>query len=193
MSTCESHQLPYTSSIRATSSPLELIYTDVWGPAIVSSGGYRYYVSFIDDYSRFCWIYLIKSKSDVESVFYAFQAHVERLLNSKMCSVQSDGGGKFYRLHQFFRRISITHRISCPYTSQQNGIAERKHRHIVETGMAILAQSSMPLHFWDEAFLTACYLINRMQTPILQNISHITCLFQITTDYSFLRTFGCAC
>jgi histone deacetylase 1/2 len=79
----KSHQLSYTASSRVSTAPLELIHSDVWGPARVSSGGYKYYVSFVDDYSRFCWIYLLKHKSDVEQVFYAFQAHVERLLNTK--------------------------------------------------------------------------------------------------------------
>ena len=73
--------------------PLELVHTDVWGPALPSSGGYKYYVSLVDDYSRFCWIYLLKHKSDVETIFYAFQNHVERLLNTKIRAIQSDWGG----------------------------------------------------------------------------------------------------
>lgn len=80
-----------------------------------------------------------------------------------------------------------------PHTSSQNGIAERKHRHIVETGLALLAHSSLPLRFWDEAFLTACYLINRMPTRLLNNVSPITRLLNISPYYTFLRTFGCAC
>ena len=85
----KSRQLPYNASHRVPSMPLELIHSDVWGPAIASSGGYKYYVSFVDDYSHFCWIYLLKHKSDVEQVFYAFQAHVERLLDTKIKAVQS--------------------------------------------------------------------------------------------------------
>jgi hypothetical protein len=57
--------------------------------------------------------------------------------------------------------------VSCPHTSQQNGVTERKHRHLVEMGLALLAHLSLPLRFWDEAFLTVCYLINRMPTPVL--------------------------
>ena len=72
--------------------PLELIHSDVWGAAIASSGGYKYDVSFVDDYSRFSWIYLLKHKSDVFNVFLQFQAHVERLLNRKIIHVQSDWG-----------------------------------------------------------------------------------------------------
>jgi histone deacetylase 1/2 len=65
----KSHQLPYTLSHHVSTMPLELIHSNVWGPAIASSGGFKYYVSLIDDYSRFCWIYLLKHKSDVEQVF----------------------------------------------------------------------------------------------------------------------------
>lgn len=90
----KSHQLPYRHSHRRSSFPLELVHTDVWGPTIPSSKGFRYYVSFIDDFSRFCWVYLLKFKSDVETVFYNFQNHVERLLNRKILVIQSDGGGE---------------------------------------------------------------------------------------------------
>jgi histone deacetylase 1/2 len=189
----KSHQLSYTLSHRVTTMPLELIHSDVWGPAIASSGGFKYYVSFIDDYSRFCWIYLLKHKSDVERVFYAFQAHVELLLNTKIKAVQSDWGGEYHKLHQYFQRTGVSHRVSCPHTSQQNGVAERKHRHLVETGLALLAHSSLPLRFWDEAFLTACYLINRMPTPVLNKETPLFRLLKIQPNYEFLRIFGCAC
>ena len=189
----KSHQLSYSASSRVSTMPLELIHSDVWGPAVSSSGGFKYYVSFIDDYSRFCWIYLLKHKSDVEQVFYAFQAHVERLLSSKIKAVQSDWGGEYHKLHRYFQRTGISHRVSCPHTSQQNGVAERKHRHLVETGLALLAHASLPLRFWDEAFLTACYLINRMPTPVLQKDTPIHRLLRVPPNYTFLRTFGCAC
>jgi histone deacetylase 1/2 len=98
----KSHQLPYNKSIRITTSPLELIHSDVWGPARASVGGFKYYVSFLDDYSHYTCIYLIKRKSDVEQVFYNFQAHVERLLQTKIRAIQSDWGGEYYRLHRYF-------------------------------------------------------------------------------------------
>jgi histone deacetylase 1/2 len=71
------HQLPFHRSSHVTHSPLELIHSDVWGPAVTSVGGFKYYVSFLDDFSRFTWIYLLKRKSDVEPAFYSFQKHVE--------------------------------------------------------------------------------------------------------------------
>lgn len=189
----KSHQLPYNLSHSISTMPLELIHSDVWGPAVASSGGFKYYVSFIDDYSRFCWIYLLKHKSDVEQVFYAFQAHVERLLNTKIKVVRSDWGGEYHKLHRYFQRTGISHQVSCPHTSQQNGVAERKHRHLVETGLALLAHSSLPLRFWDEAFTTACYLINRMPTPVLRKDTPLHRLFKVQPNYDFLRIFGCAC
>jgi transposase InsO family protein len=87
--------------------------------------------------------------------------HVERLLDTKIKCVQSDWGGEYQKLHtQFFTSLGIAHRVSCPHTHQQNGSVERKYRHIVETGLALLAHASVPLKFWDEAFITTTYLIN---------------------------------
>ena len=85
------------------------------------------------------------------------------------------------------------HRISCSYTHQQNGTIEQKHRHLVETGLALLYHASVPLHYWDDAFQTACYLINQLPTKILQNHSPFEIFFQNYPDYNLLRFFGCAC
>lgn len=72
-------------------------------------------------------------------------------------------------------------------------MADRKHRHLVETGLILLAHSSLPLRYWDEAFLTACYIINRMPTLVLQQDTPVHDLLKIQPNYSFLRVFGCAC
>jgi histone deacetylase 1/2 len=189
----KSHQLPYGPSSFVAQFPLELIYSDVWGPTTVSVGGYKYYVSFIDAFSKFTWIYLLHAKSDVEQVFIRFQTHVERLLNRKILCIQSDWGGEYQRLHKYFQTHGIAHHVSCPYTHQQNGAAERKHRHIVETGLALLAHSCMPVRFWDEAFLTATFLINRLPTRVIDNASPMERLFKSKPDYTMLKSFGCAC
>jgi histone deacetylase 1/2 len=74
----KSHQLLFSESSRAVKHPLELVFSDVWGPAQMSISGHNYYVSFIDAYSRFTWLYLIKRKSDVFDIFIQFQAHTRR-------------------------------------------------------------------------------------------------------------------
>ena len=89
----KSHQLPYPISMSVSTKPLQLIFSDVWGPAPTSVGRHTYYVSFIDDYSKFSWIYLLKKRSNVFQVFKNFQALVERKFDSKIIVVQSDWGG----------------------------------------------------------------------------------------------------
>jgi len=107
--------------------------------------------------------------------------------------MQTDWGGEYQTLNSFFAKIGITHLMSCPHTHQQNGAAERKHRHIVEVGLALLAHASIPLKFWDEAFLSATYLINRTPSRVIHNSTPLKRLFQHDPDYAFLRVFGCAC
>ena len=190
----KSHRLPYTSSSHRSSSPLELIFSDVWGPAPPSVGGFKYYISFIDDFSKFSWIYLMHDRIEAPRIFLQFQAHVERLLDTKIKWVQSDWGGEYQKIHNtFFRSLGIGHRVSCPHTHQQNGSAERKHRHIVETGLALLAHAHVPIKFWDDAFLTATYLINRLPTRVIDKKCPLELLFHTPPNYSLLKNFGCAC
>lgn len=93
----------------------------------------------------------------------------------------------------FSQRIGISHHVSCPYAHQQNGSAERKHRHIVEIGISLLAHASMPLKFLDEAFVTATYLINRLPSKVIHNQTPLEHLLKQEPDYSVLCIFGCAC
>lgn len=103
------------------------------------------------------------------------------------------GGGKFRSLSPVFSKLGIHHRISCPHSHAQNGSVERKHRHIVETGLTLLHHASLPIKFWDFAFLTAAYLINRLPSPLLHYKSPFQLLYHRSPTYSTLRTFGCAC
>ena len=107
--------------------------------------------------------------------------------------MQTDWGGEYERLNSFFQQIGISHHVSCPHAHQQNGSAERKHRHIVDVGLSLLANASMPLKFWDEAFLTATFLINILPSKVIKFETPITRLFGTIPDYTSLRVFGCAC
>jgi histone deacetylase 1/2 len=189
----KSHQLPYPISTSVSSSPLNLIFSDVWGPAPSSVGRKTYYVSFIDDHSKFTWIYFLWHKSEVFHRFHEFQQFMERQFNRKILAVQTDWDGEYQSLNSFFKRVGIAHHVSCPHAHQQNGSAERKHRHIVEVGLSLLAHALMPLKFWDEAFSTAVFLINRLPSKVIQNETPFERLFTNKIDYSFLRSFGCAC
>jgi histone deacetylase 1/2 len=97
-----------------STAPLQLIFSDVWGPAPTSVGRHDYYVSFIDDYSKFTWIYLLKHKSDVAAAFVSFQTLVERKFDKRILAVQSDGGGEYVALQSHFQKQGISHHMSCP-------------------------------------------------------------------------------
>ena len=189
----KSHQLPYPRSTSTSSSPLKLVFFDVWGPAPAFVGKNSFYVSFINDFSKFTWIYLLRHKSEVFQKFQDFQSMVERQFNKKILAMQTDWEGEYQKLNSFFQRIGISHHVSCPYAHQQNGSAERKHRHIVEVGLSLLAHASMPLKFWDEAFITATYLINRLPSKVIHNTTPLERLFHHSPDYTSVRTFGFAC
>lgn len=83
-------------------------------------------------------------------------------------------------------RLGIHHRVTCPYTSEQNGAAERKHRQIVDMGLSLLAQSSIPLKFWYFAFAHAVFLTNRLPTTVLHNVSPYEVLHKKKPSYDLL-------
>jgi histone deacetylase 1/2 len=95
---------------------------------------------------------LLKKRSDVYQAFLNWQKYVERKFDYKVVTMQTDWGGEYEKLNTFFQQAGITHHVSYPHAHQKNGSAERKHRHIVEVGLALLANASMPLKYWDEAF-----------------------------------------
>jgi histone deacetylase 1/2 len=116
------------------SALLELIFSDVWGPTpLFSSDGYRYFVIFVDVYTKYVCYYPLIAKSDVYFVFHQFQTLVEHQFSLKIKSVQTDWGGEHHKPSTFFQTIGIHHRLIFPHTHEQNGTVERRHRHIVET------------------------------------------------------------
>ena len=188
------HQLHFPASDIKTKFPLEILHTNLWGPApVISSQGYIYYISFVDDFIRFTWIFPLKTKSETLSVFKIFKNQIEKQLDKPIKCLQSDWGGEFRSFVNLLHTEGIHFRHSCPYTHNQNGIVERKHRHITELGLTLLAQANLPIKFWWESFHTATYLINRLPTPVQSMKSPYESIFHISPDYKFLRTFGCSC
>ncbi|KAK9209418.1 hypothetical protein WN944_001784 [Citrus x changshan-huyou] len=151
-------KLPFSLSNKISDFPLDKIHCDLWSPApIASNQGFCYYVLFVDDCTRYCWLFPLKSKSDFFECFLKFQKQVENHMERKIKKFQSDGGGEFSSIifQQHLQQSGIIKQTSCPYTPQQNGVAERKHRHIMETAITMLFESSLPLKYWVEAILTA--------------------------------------
>ena len=102
-----------------------------------------------DNCTRYCWIFPLHNKSNVARVFGKYKAYIENLLQTKIKIIRTDGGGEYvsYLFQSILTTSGIHHQKSCPYTPEQNGIAERKHRHIVETALALMSHASLPSHF----------------------------------------------
>ena len=148
-------------------------YLDVWEPApIPSKSWFRYYVCFIDSYSRYTCLYLLVNKSQVFDAFLQYKSMIELKIGHKIKALQSDNGREYLSntFTNYLTTNGISHYLSCPYSDQQNGYAERKHRHITKTGLSLLATTQLPLTFWVEAFTSATYLINRLPSPNTQCI-----------------------
>lgn len=193
----KSSRLPFSDSQFSANGPLERIHCDLWGPSpVLSCQGFRFYVIIIDNWSRFCWFFLLKCKSDFYPTFLKFQKLVETQFDCKIKTFQCDGGGEFVS-NQFLMQLQnsgIKQLISCPHTPQQNMLAERKHRHLTELSLSMMFESKIPQKFWVEAFFTANFLSNLLPTSALpSDNSPYQKLYGKQPDYSALRTFGCAC
>jgi len=135
----------------------------------------------------------MSAKSQVSSIFPQFKMLVEKRLQSTIKALYSDNGGEFLSLKTYLSNHGISHYNTAPHTPQQNGVTERRHRHLVETGLTLLHDASLSLSYWPHAFQTAAYLINRQPTPLLQNKSPFEVLFRQQPNYLKLRKFGCLC
>jgi hypothetical protein len=123
--------------------------------------------------------------------FLKFQSLVENLLSTKIKNFQCDGGTEY---KPFMRRFpEIAFRVSCPYTPEQNGLAERKQRHIMELTLATMSHASIPHEYWDDIVQSIVFLINRLPSSALAFLSPYECLFSRSPDYSFTRVLGCLC
>ncbi|PKU70861.1 Retrovirus-related Pol polyprotein from transposon TNT 1-94 [Dendrobium catenatum] len=195
-SSCKGHKMPFSKSCNRMKTPLALLHSDVWGPSPVTSNqGFRYYVTFIDDFSRYTWIFPCSNKSDVPHIFINFKTFIENQTNYKIKILRTDGGTEYRNitLSKFLSSNGIQHQLSCPYTPEQNGVAERKHRHIIETTRTLLHQASVPLQFWPDAANTAVYLINRLPSSNTNNYSPFQSFYKQHPSYDHLKTFGCEC
>lgn len=118
---------------------MELIYTNVWGPTHdIGIDGSKYYIIFVDHYSKYIWLYPMPNKSSVQTIFPQFRHLVENRFNKKIKSLYSDNGGEYIGLKSYLSIPGIAHYTTAPHTLQQNGMSERRHRHLVETGLTCL-------------------------------------------------------
>jgi len=156
-------RLPFPKATWRATRKLQLVHTDIGGPQRTPSlKGSLYYVIFIDDLTRMCWIYFLKYKSEVKSIFWKLKAKLE---NESCCKIQilRSDNGKEYTSHQFglfCEEAGIERQLTAPYTPEQNGVSERRNRFIMEMERCMLHEKNLPKMFWAEASNTVVFLQN---------------------------------
>ena len=137
--------MSFSNSSIVSTQPLQIIFLDVWTSLVLSTNGFKYYVIFIDHFTKYIWFYPVKHKSEVKTVFIRFKAITENHFHSSIKTLYSDNGGEYIALANFLFTSGISHLTTPPHTPEHNGFSERRHLHIVETGLALLSHASLPL------------------------------------------------
>uniref|UniRef100_A0AAV1VGZ7 Integrase catalytic domain-containing protein n=1 Tax=Peronospora matthiolae TaxID=2874970 RepID=A0AAV1VGZ7_9STRA len=178
-----------------TSKLLEVIHSDVCGPmSMATFSGKRYFVTFIDDKSRYCVVYLLKSKSEVAAKFMEYAAMAETQTGKRVKYLQSDNGGEYKsdKLARFCAEQGIQQRFTPPYTPQLNGVAERMNRTLVECARCMMEHAGLGKSYWGEAVMTAMFLRNRCPTrAIHQDKSPYQVWTMKKPILANLKVFGC--
>ncbi|WVZ85487.1 LOW QUALITY PROTEIN: hypothetical protein U9M48_032409 [Paspalum notatum var. saurae] len=158
--------------------PLQLVHADICGPMQTPSlNGSFYFLLFVDDFSRKCWVYFLQHKSEAFSKFMTFKALVEKESGHTIHVLRTDRG--------------IKRQLTASYTPQQNGIAERKNRTVVEMARSMLKAKNLPNSFWAEAVATVVYLLNHSPTKAVWNRTPYEAWYGSKPDVRHLKVFGC--
>jgi transposase InsO family protein len=174
---------------------LQLVHSDVCGPMHTESlGGYKYFVTFIDDYSRCCSVYFLKQKSEVFEKFKEFEAIVTNECGRQIGALRTDNGGEYVltEFEAYLKLKGIRHEFSVPHVPEQNGVSERMNRTLMECARTMIAHAGLPNSYWAEAIATAAYVRNRMPTAVFSGgITPYERWYQRKPNVSHLKVFGC--
>lgn len=175
---------------------IELVHTDISEFPTRSKGGSKYFVTFIDDKSRFSTVYTMKSNSECFTYFQRFKKKVETEIGKKIRKMRSDGGGEYLSTEftNFFSEHGIHHQQSCAYTPQQNGVAERMNRTLKDLGRAMIHHKGIDFEFWADDLVTVAYIRNRVTSRgIPPNTNPYELWHGRKPDLSNFRVFGSSC
>jgi hypothetical protein len=157
----------------------------------LTKGGRRYFITFIDDCTRFCYVYLLKTKDKALHYFKVYNAEVENQLEKKIKRLRSDRGGEYFsnEFSEFCAVLGIIHEMTLPYSPQSNGIAERKNCTLTDLVNAMLETMGLSKEWWGDAILTACHVLNRVPTKN-KEITLFEEWEKKRLNLSYLRTWG---
>eukprot|EP01018_Ginkgo_biloba_P008530 Gb_21972 [translate_table: standard] len=174
--------------------PLELVRSDLCGPIEVASlSGMRYFLTFIDDYSRKLWVYPLKEKSDTFKKFKEFKELVEKQSGYFLRILRTDRGGEYisHDFNNFCIENGIKRQLTARYTPQQNGVAERKNKTILDMVRSMLKAKDLPKVFWAEAVYCAGYILNRCPMKKVWGMTPEEAWGGYKPRVDHLRIFGC--
>ncbi|GJW07946.1 putative ribonuclease H-like domain-containing protein [Tanacetum coccineum] len=181
-------------SVSSISQPLQLLHMDLFGPTSVRSINHKTYCLVItDDFSRFSWVFFLRTKDETSGILKDFIRQIENQLNQKVKTIRCDNGTEFKNRDfiEFCGSKGIKREYSNARTPQQNGVAERKNRTLIEAARTMLADSFLPNTFWAEAVSTACYVLNRVLVTKPQNKTPYELITGKIPIISYIRPFGC--
>ncbi|GJX63598.1 zinc finger, CCHC-type containing protein [Tanacetum coccineum] len=183
-----------TKHVSSISQPLQMLHMDLFGPTSVRSINHKTYCLVVtDDFSRFSWVFFLATKSETSGILKKFITEIENQLNHKVKVIRSDNGTKFKNreMDEFCGQKGIKREYSVARTPQQNGVAERKNRTLIEAARTMLADSLLPTVFWAEAVNTACYVLNRVLVTKPHNKTPYKLIIGRALSISFMRPFRC--
>lgn len=186
--------IPKSSTWRAK-HVLELVHSDICGPVNpISQGGKRYLLTFIDDYSRKGWVYLLAEKSEALDWFKVFKSMVENETGKTIKGLRTDRGGEFISeaFNSFCRECGIHRQLTTRFTPQQNGVAERKNRTVMNMVVRMLAAKKIPKVLWAEAAVWTFYVLNRCPTKALNRITLQEAWSGNKPTVEHFRVWGCS-
>ncbi|KAK1644620.1 hypothetical protein QYE76_062425, partial [Lolium multiflorum] len=191
------HDSPHPSkTIISSKRILELLHVDLFGPVTHASlGAKKHCLVIVDDYSRYTWVYFLKTKDETQQIFIDFATEVQRQHNLLIMAIRSDNGSEFknYTLNDFLSDEGIHHQYSAAYTPQQNGVAERKNRTLMDMARSMMAEYKSRYNFWAEAISTACHSSNRLYLRKGLNKTPYEILTGNKPNISYFKVFGCKC
>nr|ABF98465.1 retrotransposon protein, putative, Ty1-copia subclass [Oryza sativa Japonica Group] len=184
---------PHKAAEERNLAPLELLHSDLCEMnGVLTKGGKRYFMTLIDDATRFCYVYLLKTKDEALDYFKIYKAEVENQLDRKIKRLRSDRGGEFFsnEFDLFCEEHGIIHERTPPYSPESNGIAERKNRTLTDLVNAMLDTAGLPKAWWGEALLTSNHVLNRVPNRNKDKTPYEIWIGR-KPSLSYLRTWGC--
>jgi histone deacetylase 1/2 len=145
--------LPSSSSDTPAYFPFRLVHSYVWTSPVYSSSDYKYYIVFIDAFTHYIWTFPLRNKSEVPAIIRSFFSYVHTQFRLPVVTLQTDNGREFdtHAMCLFLAATGTAFRLTCPYSSQQNGKAERILRTINNCVRTLLIHCVAPSSFWAEA------------------------------------------